>query len=269
MEAQSIPSEFSRHLVAWGCWDRTPEVLAANEGKPYLRSFSGFVISIRGTSWSVMTAGHVIEDIRELVRLGHDLYDWYVDDSPIQRPPEGLPVPLSWDIESVGHLHNEAKGFDFALIPLAPLEQAALESNKVRPITEVEIADPYAEDFDRWYLLGLPDATARPDHQRQVVAKNFFGLPVDPLPRRPEWWDTESNPEFEMKYGMLMPIGDEDIDGLDIAGMSGGPIIGLRETEDGTGEWKVIGIQSGWMKGRRAISFFFRQGSFRLRWQDD
>ncbi|AIV73751.1 hypothetical protein X994_6522 (plasmid) [Burkholderia pseudomallei] len=247
---------FSRYLVALGCWDYTPAVVAANAGKPYLRSFSGFLVSIRGTSWSVMTASHAIRDLLDLDQQGHDLGGWHVDDSPIQRPPEGLSVPLLWDFESIAYLHDAAMGFDFALVPLTPMEQALLASNGVCAITEAEIADPYVVEFDRWCLLGLPDAKARPDHTRQVVEKHFLGLAVDPLPDRPDWWPSDSNPQFPMKYGLLMATGDPDIDSLSIAGMSGGPVIGLRETPSGTAEWKLIAIQSGWVETRRAISAF-------------
>lgn len=151
---------------------------------------------------------------------------------------------------------DEEKGFDFAIVHLGLLEQAQLQSNGICAIGEAEIADPYTVDFERWCLLGLPDKKARPDYERQVVEKEFLGLAVDPLPGRPDWWPPESNPQFEMKYGLLMPTGEPDIDNLDIAGMSGGPVIGLRLTEDGVPEWKVIGIQSGWVRSRRAISAF-------------
>ena len=256
MDTISIPPIFARYLVALGCWDYTPAVVAVNGGKPYLRSFSGFIVSMRGTTWSVMTAAHAIRDLQGLNQLGHDLREWHVDDSPIQRPPEGLVVPLLWDFDSIIYLHDDAKGFDFALVPLSSREQALLASNGVCAITENEIADPYAVNFDWWCLLGLPDAKARPDHTRQVVEKPFLGLAVDPLPGRPDWWPPESNPQFPMKYGLLMATGDPDIDTLSITGMSGGPVIGLRVTENGTVEWKLIGIQSGWVETRRAISAF-------------
>lgn len=106
MNTTDIPPVFARYLVALGCWDRTPAVVAANRGEPYLRSFSGFVVSIRGTSWSVMTAGHAIRQMLDLTQKGHDLFGWHIDDSAVQLPPEGMSVPLAWNFDSVVYLDD-------------------------------------------------------------------------------------------------------------------------------------------------------------------
>ncbi len=56
-------AHFCLYLVPLGCWEYTPAVVAANGRKPYLRSFSGFSVSMLGTSWSVMTAGDAIRNL--------------------------------------------------------------------------------------------------------------------------------------------------------------------------------------------------------------
>ncbi|TDA48090.1 hypothetical protein [Burkholderia pyrrocinia] len=245
-----IPRVFSQHLVSVSCWDHTPAVLEHNSGHPHLHTFSAFVVSINGASWSLMTAGHAIRDTEELVRKGHDLRGWHIDDSPVGMPPEGVPVPLEWEPEYIATLHDESRGADFALIPLNSLQQASLASNGVLPITEAQVEMP--SGFVRWYVLGLPAATAKADFRRQVVHKHFLGLPVEPLRERPHDWPTVG--QKDMLYGQLIPVGVPEIDSIEIPGMSGGPIIGLRLDASGQAEWKVIGIQSGWLRSRRIIS---------------
>lgn len=247
-----IPPIFAQHLVSIGCWDKTPAVLAANGGEPALYSFSGFVVSINGTSWSLMTAGHPIRELESYIQKGRTFSNWHIDDSPGQMPPGGLPVPFTWDPESIAVLHDDSRGFDFALIPLNENQQALLASNGVVPITESEIADIFAENFDRWYLLGLPGEKAQPNHVRQVIEKQFMGLPVQPLDEKPVWWVDKD--QRNLRYGQLIPVGNPEVDSLDVKGMSGGPVIGLRVDAGGKPEWKVIGIQSGWAKSHRVIS---------------
>jgi hypothetical protein len=245
-----IPRVFSQHLVSVGCWDHTPEVVKLNGGHPYLCNFSAFVVSINDASWSLMTAGHAIRDMEELVQKGHDLRDWHIDDSPVAMPPEGFSVPLEWAPEDIATLYDESRGADFALIPLNSLQQASLASNGVLPITEAQVDFP--SGFVRWYVFGLPAATAKADYRRQVVNKHFWGLPVEPLRERPHDWPTVG--QKDMLYGQLIPVGNPEIDSIDIPGMSGGPVIGLRLDASGQSEWKVIGIQSGWLRSRRIIS---------------
>jgi hypothetical protein len=248
--AVDIPPIFARHLVSVGCWDQTKAVVERNGGHPYLHSFSAFVVSINEAPWSLMTAGHAIRDVERYIEQGHVLTDWHIDDSPIGMPPAGLPVPLEWAPEYIAVLHDDTRGADFALIPLNGLQRASLESNGVTPITDSQTE--FSNDWVRWYVLGLPAAKARTDHGRQVIEKHFIGLPVQPLPARPAWWPNEN--QHDMLYGELIPVGDSSIDGLDIAGMSGGPVVGLRFDAAGKAEWKVIGIQSGWVSTRRVIS---------------
>lgn len=245
-----IPRVFSQHLVSIGCWDHTAAVVELNDGHPYLYTFSAFVVSISGASWSLMTAGHAIRDMEKLVQNGHDLRNWHIDDSPVAMPPEGFSVPLEWAPEYIGTLYDENRGVDFALIPLNSLQQASLASNGVLPITEAQVDFP--DGFVRWYVLGLPAAAAKEDYRRQVVSKNFLGLPVEPLHERPHDWPTVE--QKDMLYGQLIPVGNPEIDSIDIPGMSGGPVIGLRLDESGQSEWKLIGIQSGWLRSRRIIS---------------
>jgi hypothetical protein len=81
-----IPPVFAKHLVSVGCWDQTPGVVENNGRQPYLHSFSAFVVSINGASWSLMTAGHAIRDMERYIEQGHVLTDWHIDDSPVGMP---------------------------------------------------------------------------------------------------------------------------------------------------------------------------------------
>jgi hypothetical protein len=168
---------FARHLLSIGCWDETPAVLEVNGGNRALYAFSGFVVSINGASWSLMTAGHPIREPEEYIKRGRTFTDWHIDDSPGQIPPGGVPVPFTWEPELIAVLHDDSRW----LIPLSSNQQALLASNGVAPITELEVADIFVEDFERWCLLGLPGENARQDHVRQVVEKHTLDRYQQPV----------------------------------------------------------------------------------------
>jgi len=241
---------FGRHFVNL-CWiDETAGVRAeANSGHGTPFTTSGFIISVRGI-WLLVTAGHILSDLEDAKAKGQRLTNLALDDtwSPTARHPNMF---FDFDGAPKHHVYNKENGEDYGVICLRNNVCDLLKANGAEAIDELAWKVALPGDFDRYFLLGTPDEL--------IDVDTVGGLHV----KRPlvmfEVERTDSPPEClatfpRIYYRMSKHIVDANTraDELtDIDGMSGCPLIGLKQMPDRTLRYWIIGVQSGWYRTSR------------------
>jgi hypothetical protein len=232
----------SRHCVLL-CWiDQTPGTLHGNAnsglGKPF--TVSAFLISMRN-NWFLVTAGHVLGDIEKARTKGQILTDFKLDDTfGVTAKFKDHSVPFV-DFDQCWKQHVDLEGMDFGVIQISQHTGTLLQSE---PVAENCWKDIPTE-FEHYYLLGAPDPLQVIDtvgglHFRHVLA--FFE--VEPISDPPETFVRPSARVFYRIPKRLISEVGKQLD--DIDGMSGCPLIGVKESGESKGHYYFLGIQSGW-----------------------
>ena len=145
-------------------------------------------------------------------------------------------------------MRSDEHGFDYCLIELEHLAVANLKHTGTRAFDITDIG--YADQADIWFITGVPAETIERENKR--VHQRHFALRAQPLSARPPDWD--GGKSLDAVFGQLQDAPDEPSPVADIAGMSGGGVLGLFIREDKSAVVKLVGIQSGWSKDRRIVS---------------
>jgi hypothetical protein len=248
--SEKLTKTLHRHFISFMCVDRGQAALQKNEGKPAFYNFSGFVIEL-GSDWLVVTAGHIFSELKEAGTYGAKLTDWLIDDSAVSsspQPPNPMP-PL--DIEKdVLFLHDDVPGMDYAVFKVPSFICLGLKEQGIVPIREELWRTDDLAQYATWLLVGVPNQTTKIEFSALEMEKYIVTVKLDRLSARP---DEFPEVPFERLYAQIDfdSIADNGPKVTDIAGMSGGPVFGVR----GNGEefdYRLIGIQSGWNgKGNR------------------
>ncbi|MGO9600139.1 MAG: hypothetical protein ACLP7Q_19295 [Isosphaeraceae bacterium] len=220
---------------------------------------AGCIISIK-QRWFFVTAGHCIEELEaafqhtriERVRL--------VDYSGTQSIDKH-PIPFDYK-NSLRRYAHESNGADYGFIYLAPYYCRLLQANGVKAHDEVQLFRQ-PDEFETARMLGFPSALVR----KQDPSTYLFSasmIPLTILKETPEQVvkDSPSNmSDNDRKFrdamfyatilrDLLLPKNEDGED--DIKGMSGGPILGFKRTEEGVKYW-VAAIQCSWYSDSRLI----------------
>ncbi len=209
-------------------------------------------------TWYLVTAGHVLAGIDKSVKQGKKLDGFYLVDSWSGRCRSDVPVPLpfdSLDKESVGNNDD----IDYGIIRLPNLIRDNLMANGVEAITKEQwINQPAVCEF--YWLLGTPTelkaqqtvrqfSSSQPSMEDSVqLAAAMLRLEhvVDP--------PTELLKAHHRIYARFAEDTPQSrIPLSDIDGMSGGPLFGFKRI-DGRLKYWIVGVQSGWLKGKRTIA---------------
>jgi hypothetical protein len=210
---------------------------------------SCFVVEIDG-HWFLITAGHVIEDIKTRIAQGGVLRDFYLQDKQAGHSyPFGIPFPFDIDAWIIIDSAN-SDGCDYAGTLLSSLIVANLYSGGVKPLHEDFWADRPFQRFKHWLLLGVPLES----HGKHDDGQHYLKLTLIPLTpsNAPRNADSVSN---NREFAKLLHNPEKDqvyID--DVQGMSGGPIFGVN-IDGATLSYRLIGVQSSWYRQSRIISF--------------
>jgi hypothetical protein len=243
--SQVLFDTFSRHLVALTLLVELPD------GSQQGDACTCFVLDVRGT-WMLVTAGHVIRGIQDLIAKGArimecGLYDAWGNDNPGRR----VTVPLNLS-DAPLLVVDEENGLDVALIGLHEHQRRLLESNGIKGLNEHAWRD-VPNDLDRYYVMGLPSQFM----ENLQGPKGLEGLWVSPiiLPMQKRDAPAEMRKPIPRFYGQLASkLVDESGEELhDIDGMSGGPILGTRRVEGGL-EYFLVAIQSAWRPDLRVAA---------------
>ena len=235
---------FHRHLV--------PICLVFTiENKAAVYVATAFVLSAQD-EWFLVTAGHVALDIK----------------SYLENPKYCLEKVLLYDYGGSGAVHYEPIPFelisdniiilgdettlDYSVIHLRPHYKNLLIANNIEPLNEeVWLKQPQNPDF--FWMIGVPrqmvsvewnnDANSAINQINIVTTliqvKHAIQRPVGLAKRSSARW---------YGYAKLVPPID------DISGMSGAPIFAFKQSDSGELRYWLIGIQSSWNRGNKAIA---------------
>ncbi len=217
-------------------------------GIPYGRGqhfASCFVVDVEGF-WILVTAGHVISSIQEALNAGISVHDFHLHDKLAGHQYE-FAIPYPFDLEDWAVVERD--GADYAAAPLPNLVVRALAAGGIKPIGEHAWgAEPF-DQYPYWLLAGIPD-------ESMAVVSHRTVLKVTLMPMKPAAPPThvKDAPDARVYAQLISQPGLDSVAIRDIAGMSGGPVFGLRAGTERMHYW-LIGVQSGWYDVSR-IAYF-------------
>ncbi len=219
--------------------------LAHDQTPPRLCCCSCFFLIIND-HWVMCTAGHVMDQIRSLKSNGIKLTGWHVNDVFTKSERE---FALPFDITAGEQLtiRDDELGLDYCLVYVDEFFVRGMASGGLRAIDRGGIGDP--SKADRWIVTGFPSQFTK--SVDKGVRQRHYVIGVTPIDRPDDW---EPGKNRESLFGQLEAPAGEGFEGIDIGGMSGGPIFGLFKQGDGKLSVKLVAVQSGWSDRTRRIT---------------
>lgn len=245
---------FSRHLVGLAWYEGTVNSRGDFTSRPQYRCASGFLLQVFDTYWLV-TAGHVVKDARSnqakgVVGKNHSLLDWFSPRVVVRNP-----IPFDFIDASLPPIDEPEIGVDVAFIPLPSfIVQQLLQT--IEPITHERWMHQNGIEFDFYAILGTPAEATQQETKKEGGRESvttysrscvIFVKGLDEA--------TKADAEIvdlptQQFVGRILPLGIAD----DIAGTSGGLILGFKKSEDGQLRYWPVAIQSRW-RPRSGIVF--------------
>lgn len=227
---------FLRHVVA------VYLLFEDKNGKQHPSVFTGFVMSIEGV-WFLMTAGHCIEGVDAAKARGWCVKCAKLFDALRSDAQHKMPIPF--DFEGAGAAKICSDGtYDYGGIVLDDHYRRLLEANGVVPITE-EAWKKQPKRFDFFKVIGVNYAGTQFTPTHAHIKVTFHR--VRKLRRRPSGFQTTKAPTLWGKISL-------DEAGTSIEGLSGGPVYGFVEKEDGELKYWLHAVQSRWLEKKRLIA---------------
>jgi hypothetical protein len=225
---------------------------------------SAFVLLVAGR-WLLFTAGHVVEKWQRDQSQGAIVDQWRISDAHAGAGFQEIPIEP--DIEKWIAIHDDARGIDLGFIELHPLYAQQLAAGGIRPPGDAWWLSPAdsPHDCSPWLIFGTPEERVKREPSGLV---SFWPtmLPVRPL--------TELPPEVRLSEplgeklifakvvdDLPMKPGEKPIRNME--GMSGGPVVGVREPTDPAvahSTLHIVGIQSGWLPNSRIATIYPLRG---------
>ncbi len=220
---------------------------------------SGFVIWFEGKQWLV-TAGHVADALQKVYRAGR-LYSVSLCDAWSGNDGLGRPVVLPVDFMTKWIILGNESSYDVAILELGTNLAAQLEVGHIEAVPEHRWRNP-PDQFDYYELVGTPA------EKISVYGAERDGLNVDTAPIPPKMYEVRrgvvrleqiSPPasatitphiRFHGK-GIKLP---DAIRIYDIAGVSGGPILGCINEPAGGLSYHTIAVQSAWYPDKTIVA---------------
>jgi len=225
---------FNKHLVV---------LVARSEhwAGPYVATT--FVISV-ADQWFLATAGHVLEDLQsEIARVPDGAVQFMLVDSGGLDAKDFTPVPFVLDANLPLVLGDDSD-FDYAAIPLSPFYRRQLEANGIAALDE-QVWEKQPTSADYFVLLGVPRELVTPQPDGTLdLGYSMHVLQYRPDP--PDGFKEKKGPRFHFDIAMGA--------GVDIKGMSGGPVFALRREPNDQLRYWLIGVQSSWLPVSKVVA---------------
>jgi len=204
---------------------------------------TAFLMSVK-ENWYLITSGHTINDI-EILRNdhGYKITKCLLIDSLGIGAIDNHPIPFVYESANATCISAE-RYFDYGFLEIGQYYRNLLEKNKVYPLNE-EVWKKRPTKIDFYLLLGIPGETVNVSPNNIKFDPTLFS--IEYLPDHPERFEETVIPQF---YGKIH-LGD---DIKSIEGVSGGPIFGFYENDNGEMRYWVIATQSTWLPKSRIIS---------------
>ena len=237
---------FSQHLVALNvACDGPGSVQAAD-------AYSCFVLEIGGDCFLV-TAGHSLKalyaELPKRTGVRASLFDGW------RRDASQAPIPF--DLLGAARFAVDEDGLDLGVIHLPPLLVRNLRANDIKPFDEKGWRDPPpSSEMVRYAVIGLPDQFI----ERETMKSGAVRVSVNPTFVYLEGVNAPDDMKrsFPCFYGKLadnLYNANAGVSLEDMAGFSGGPIIGFskRSPGDATLRYHLIAVQSAWRRDHRVV----------------
>jgi hypothetical protein len=217
--------------------------------KPVRDHASCFVIDVGKGVWCLVTAGHVIQALRDLVADGWSIERPRLIDAFAGVQTEAIPFLL--DLSEWLVLVDEETGADLAAVPLTVLFQANLKAGGVQALERGHINTATFEAYSQVVVAGVP-------------AEGFIVKPGSGQMRFvviPVLATSSKEARLPDKPGTLLgklPPNPADPQHRveSIAGMSGCPVFAIDCEPNGQPKcYWAIGVQSSWHPDTRSIRF--------------
>ena len=189
--------------------------------------YSGFMLEIRG-EWIFVTAGHCLEKYLKLLDSG--IYDCRsVRFADFLHPDDESDTSVPVTIEDGWHLHQPENDIDYGFFRFSFLVKECLEERGVMAFTipNTMLGPKFNFQFDVALLMGLPEHSSGLDKKNGVFEFTPHRYRVDNL-----------------QVDQHVVVGNISTDDS-IVGVSGGPIIGVRQMDDGVAVVPVA-VQGKW-----------------------
>lgn len=233
----------AKHFVCLSYRATFPEV-----GPEVQQCFASCFVAEISDLWWLITAGHVITGIKQAMAQGGRVSEFSLHDKLAGN--DFFAVPYSFNADEWVVLDSKEDGTDFAAAPLHVLEAMNLQAGGIKPIDAALWGSEPLDQYSHWLLAGIPDESHTVERGRRVLKLTLFPVAPTSAPA-----SVVTKPGEHLAFAKLLRL--PSVDGVvvnDLAGMSGGPIFGLKEGEAFFRYW-LIGVQSGWYSASRIISF--------------
>jgi hypothetical protein len=237
--------DYTRYLVGMACLVQ-PLKDGKEHGDAHSQWMSGFVLEI-GKRWYWTSAGHWLKDMKRDAEKGLiSVREFRIADSFGKGAIDRTAIPF--DFEGAAQVFVDQDGLDFAIVELGDLATRLLKKNNVKPVRPKDWLDSSSLRFESHFIAGLP---ADSKNEKIVRRRTGYSVLANPVPsfvhvkalKRPPKGRETRFPRFVGK------VGEEDSVG-NIAGMSGGPVIGIVK---GFREHRIVALQSSWLSKERII----------------
>lgn len=213
--------------------------------EPRMFACSGFIVELRGV-WFYATSGHhfLSEGVFYEARKGRvKIREMGFVDSFHRTAKNRDPIPFSFDYEKFLGVELREMAADYALVPIRDFYRQALAFN-VMAINEQGWGRIRLDDFDEFYVVGVPDEMM----DREGAGLTPVMYPLKRLEALPDNAEPLEGPWF---VGKFAPNEDGSIPRM--AGMSGGPIFGLKRKSAEKAQAQVVAVQSGAYQRLRTV----------------
>jgi hypothetical protein len=206
---------------------------------------SCFVVEIRGT-WILVTAGHVILDLRRLKLAGASLTMFQLIDAAAGA---GQPAyPISMDVEAWAAIDDAPTGLDLAALVINDLSVMALRAANVLPIGASAIVQAEFSDAHQLVLVGAPA-------ERFSIGKGGGQMRMSLIPI------VEAQPSDDMPVAGTSILGqivgdpqEAELRVQSVKGMSGCPVFMVQTgAPESQRRYWAVGVQSSWNARRRVV----------------
>lgn len=208
---------------------------------------SAFVVDVLGV-WLLMTAGHVLRSLLEdyprgeIKTTGFELQDRFAGGSFAGHAG----VPFHFDPAACMMIDEDEA--DFGLVTLDALTTRQLQAGGVVAIEEGSWGKEGPEAYTHLLLTGVPFETVRHEPGQMLLRHTLIPLQLCAP-------STQTGDKHVGKFTARLMQDEADLTQLDdIDGMSGGPIFGVKDV-DGVARYFVVGVQSGWFRSKRIVTF--------------
>jgi len=242
-EREQLRLFLSQHLVTF-----TGQIEYSKPGAAVFRDsfiYSGFLMKVNeATLW--VTAGHCIAELDKLLATPHvELIESQLGDYHGHAAKHLISYPLRYYPGMGVSLDFREAGVDFGYIILDNLAATAVERNGAVPVATHNFLGTEGANFVGYFMLGVPSSLTEKDadhectYYPQLIALKQVAPSDSEVATSESWLAFEIEPSYK---------------GLDIKGMSGGPIGGLLAGADGNLSYTIIALQSSWDE-KKGIAF--------------